>query len=157
MAELATQYNILELAEEDLNEIIEIENISFKSPWPREVFEMEFKNKRAYNIVCKNERGDLIGYCLSWLIYDEVHILKVAVNEDYRNLGIGRKLIVNTLEYFITKGANHAILEVRLDNYSAISLYEKLGFENLRIRKNYYRETGDDALVMLLDLEKDFS
>ena len=157
MAQLATQYNILELVEEDLNEIIDIEGTSFKSPWPREVFEMEIKNKRAYNIVCKNESGELIGYCLSWLIYDEVHILKVAVNEDYRNLGIGRKMIVNTLEYFITKGANHAILEVRLDNYSAIGLYEKLGFENLRIRKNYYRETGEDALVMLLDLEKDFN
>jgi len=156
MAQLATQYNILELSEEDLDYILEIEDTSFKSPWPREVFEMEFKNKRAYNIVCKNERGELIGYCLSWLIYDEVHILKVAVNEDYRNLGIGRRLIVNTLEYFIAKGANHAILEVRLDNYSAISLYEKLGFENLRIRKNYYRETGEDALVMLLDLEEKF-
>ena len=157
MAELATQYNIVELNIEDMDEVIEIEKVSFKSPWPREIFEMEFKNKRAYNIACKNESGDLIGYCLSWLIYDEIHILKVAVNEDYRNLGLGRKLIVNTLEYFIAKGANHAILEVRLDNYSAINLYEKLGFENLRIRKNYYRETGEDALVMLLDLEKNFS
>ena len=153
MAEIATQYNIFELAEENLDEIIEIENTSFKSPWPREIFEIEFKNKRSYNIVCKNEKGGLIGYCLSWLIYDEIHILKVAVNEDYRNLGIGKRLITNTLEYFITKGATHAILEVRLDNCSAISLYEKLGFESLRVRKNYYRETGEDALVMLLDLQ----
>lgn len=156
MAQLASRYEIVELVPEDIDAILEIENVSFKSPWPRSVFEMEFKNKRAYNIVCVDNTGKIIGYCLSWLIYDEIHILKVAVNENYRNLGIGRNMIVNTLEYFIAKGANHAILEVRLDNFSAIGLYEKMGFEHLRIRKNYYRETGEDALVMLLDLKENF-
>ena len=154
MALLAPEYEILMLDPEDLEEILEIEATAFKSPWPRGAFEMEFKNKRSYNIVCKSDIGELIGYCLSWLIYDEVHILKVAVRDDYRNMGIGRNLIIDTLDHFINKGANHAVLEVRLDNFSAINLYEKLGFESLRIRKNYYRETGEDALVMILDLEK---
>ena len=154
MAQLAPDYQILKLVPEDLDEILEIEETAFKSPWPRGAFEMEFKNKRSYNLVCKTESGELIGYCLSWLIYDEIHILKVAVKDDCRNMGIGRKLIIETLDYFMTIGANHAVLEVRLDNLSAIGLYEKMGFEVLRVRKNYYRETGEDALVMLLDLEK---
>ena len=153
MAQLASKYTIVEVVEEDINAILEIEKVAFKSPWPKEIFEMEFKNKRAYNIVCVDNTGTLVGYCLSWLIYDEIHILKVAVHEDYQSQGLGRSMIEDTLEYFIAKGANHAILEVRLDNHSAIGLYEKLGFEGIRIRKNYYRETNEDALVMLLDLE----
>jgi len=156
MAQLASKYTIVELVDEDIEAILEIEQVAFKSPWPREVFEMEFKNNRAYNIVCVDNTGTLVGYCLSWLIYDEIHILKVAVNESCQNQGLGRSMIEDTLEYFIAKGANHAILEVRLDNVSAIALYEKLGFEEIRIRKNYYRETGEDALIMLLDLEENF-
>lgn len=150
MSQRATSYQILQLEPEDLNEILEIENDSFITPWPREVFQMEFNLRRSYNIVCKDEVGTLIGYCLSWLIHDEIHILKVAVDFRYRKRGIARNLIDDTLEYFKTKGANHAVLEVRTDNTSAISLYEKMGFEPLRIRRNYYRETGDDALVMML-------
>ena len=156
MAQLASKYTIVELVDEDIEAILEIEQVAFKSPWPREVFEMEFKNNRAYNIVCVDNTGTLVGYCLSWLIYDEIHILKVAVNESCQNQGLGRSMIEDTLEYFIAKGANHAILEVRLDNVSAIALYEKLGFEEIRIRKNYYRETNEDALIMLLDLEESF-
>jgi len=156
MAQLASKYTIVELVDEDIEAILEIEQVAFKSPWPREVFEMEFKNNRAYNIVCVDNTGTLVGYCLSWLIYDEIHILKVAVNESCQNQGLGRSMIEDTLEYFIAKGANHAILEVRLDNVSAIALYEKLGFEEIRIRKNYYRETNEDALIMLLDLEENF-
>lgn len=153
MAEIPVNYSIEELVREDINRILEIENASFRSPWQRAVFETEFKNKNSYNIACKDESRNLVGYCLSWLIYDEIHILKVAVDESFRNQGIGKKLIVKTLEHFIPKGASHAVLEVRLDNYGAINLYEKLGFESLRIRRNYYAQTGEDALVMLLDLD----
>ena len=153
VAEISLNYSIEELVREDINRVLEIENDSFRSPWQRAVFETEFKNKNSYNIACKDESRSLVGYCLSWLIYDEIHILIVAVDESFRNQGIGKRLIVKTLEHFIPRGANHAVLEVRLDNYGAISLYEKLGFENLRIRRNYYAETGEDALVMLLDLK----
>lgn len=153
VAEIPVNYSIEELVREDINRILEIENASFRSPWQRAVFETEFKNKNSYNIACKDESRNLVGYCLSWLIYDEIHILKVAVDESFRNQGIGKKLIVKTLEHFIPKGASHAVLEVRLDNYGAINLYEKLGFESLRIRRNYYAQTGEDALVMLLDLD----
>ncbi len=153
MADITTKDCILELTEEYLDGILKIEDVSFVSPWPRTVFETLFKNKNSYSIGCENEYGELIGYCLSYFVYDEIHILKIAVDGRFRNKGIGRKLVCHTLEYFINKGANHAILEVRLDNYSAISLYEKLGFESLRVRRNYYSKTGDDALEMLLDLQ----
>jgi len=145
------EYQIYDLDHDDLDRIIEIENNSFITPWPREIFELEFNLKRSYNKVCRDEQGMVTGYCLSWLIHDEIHILKVAVDSKFRKRGIARMLIEDTLEYFKSRGANHAVLEVRTDNISAINLYEKLGFEPVRIRRNYYRETGDDALVMMLE------
>lgn len=153
MVQETQQYQILQLDPDDLDEIMEIENESFITPWPREVFQMEFRLRRSYNLVCKDTGGKLLGYCLSWLIHDEIHILKVAVDPGYRKMGIARKLIEDTFTYFIMKGASHAVLEVRTDNTSAIRLYEKMGFEPVRIRRNYYKETGDDALVMVLNFE----
>lgn len=151
MSQQLNDFQILELDPDDLDQIIDIEKDSFITPWPREIFEMEFKLRRSYNRVCKDEDGNLIGYCLSWLIHDEIHILKVAVHSGYRKRGIARRLIEDTLEHFRDRGASHAVLEVRTDNTSAINLYEKLGFEPVRIRRNYYKETGDDALVMMLE------
>lgn len=150
MSQQINEFNIVELDPDDLDQIMEIEKKSFINPWPREVFEMEFKLRRSYNRVCKDEKGKLIAYCLSWLIHDEIHVLKVAVDSGYRKRGIAARLIEDTFNYFRNRGANHAVLEVRTDNTSAISLYEKLGFEPVRIRRNYYKETGDDALVMML-------
>lgn len=143
---------IVDIDPDDLDDILRIEEESFITPWPREIFEMEFRVKRSYNRVCKDFEGKLLGYCLSWLVYDEVHILKVAVHPGYRKRGIAMNLIRDTFLYFESKGAKNAILEVRTDNSSAISLYEKLGFRPVRIRRNYYQETGDDALVMMAEL-----
>ncbi len=151
VTEFSKDLEIFSLDPEDLDAILEIEQEAFITPWPREIFQMEFNIKRSYNRVCKDSSGKLVAYCLSWLIHDEVHILKIAVHKDYRGKGIARRLITDVIEYAKTKGATHAVLEVRTDNKPAISLYEKLGFKAVRIRKNYYQETGDDALVMLLE------
>ena len=153
MAKRLSEYQIMEIEASDLDKIIEIENYSFKTPWPKQAFEIELKSKKSYNIICRESSGRITGYCLSWLIYDEIHILKIAVDKDYRQLGIGTILMNDTLDHYKQKGANHAVLEVRTDNDSAIKMYEKFGFFPLRIRTNYYRETGEDALVMMLDLE----
>lgn len=142
----------MEIEAADLDSVLEIESYSFKIPWPRQAFEIELKSKKSYNTVFRDINGKVVGYCLSRLIYDEIHILKIAVHKNYRQTGIGSVLMNKTLDYFKAKGADHAVLEVRTDNDSAIKMYEKFGFVPLRIRKNYYRETGEDALVMLLDL-----
>ena len=152
MSSVLKNFEVYSVLESDLDEIIFIENLSFPDPWPRKIFEMELKSDKSYNLSCKDEAGKILGYCLSWLIYDEVHILKVAVHPDYRNLGIGKHLIYDTLDHFNGR-ASHAVLEVRTENDNAINLYEKIGFKPLRIRKNYYRQTGEDALVMLLDMD----
>lgn len=136
---------------DDIDQIMEIENVSFPTPWHEKIFEMELKKPRTLHSVCKNN-NKVVGYLVSWMLYDEIHILNVAVHPDCRRNGIAKKLIDYTITHFANKGAITVILEVRTSNKAAQNLYEKLGFKTLRARKNYYTDTGEDALVMMLDI-----
>lgn len=148
-----SQFTIEPMAPRHLDDIVQIENQSFPTPWHRKIFEMELNKPRTLHSVCIH--GDeVVGYLISWMLYDEIHILNVAVHHDYRRHGIAKLLIDHTVNHFIKKGAMSVILEVRTSNIAAQRLYEKLGFTTLRIRKRYYTDTGEDAIVMMLDLSK---
>ena len=136
---------------DDINQILEIEKISFPTPWHSYIFELELKKPRTLQLVSKF--GDQVtGYIISWMMYDEIHILNVAVHPDFRRKGIARRLLSDVIEYFYPRGARSVILEVRMNNKAAQNLYESMGFRTLRIRKKYYTDTGEDAIVMYLDL-----
>lgn len=145
-------FHIEELKPHDLDEIIAIEQVSFPTPWPRHVFDMELKSPRSYTRVSKMN-GTVVGYIIAWNIHDEVHILNLAVHPEHRRKGIGRALLIDCLRYFSNKGIKTAILEVRVRNQDAIRLYEKIGFRSIGLRSKYYSDTGEDALVMTLDME----
>jgi ribosomal-protein-alanine N-acetyltransferase len=145
-------FHIEELKPHDLDEIIAIEQISFPTPWPRQVFVMELNSSSSYKRVSKIN-GRVVGYIVAWKIHDEVHILNLAVHPEHRRKGIGRGLIIDCLRYFSKKGIKSAILEVRVRNQNAIRLYEKIGFRSIGLRRKYYSDTGEDALVMKLDME----
>lgn len=147
------EFLIKPMAADDIDQIMEIENVSFPTPWHKKIFEMELKKPRTLHSVCKT--GDkVVGYLISWMLYDEIHILNVAVHPDFRRNGIANELIDHTIKHFINKGAITVILEVRSSNKAAQKLYEKLGFITLRERKKYYTDTGENALVMMLDLSR---
>jgi len=136
---------------DDISQILEIEKISFPTPWHSYIFELELKKPRTLQLVSKF--GDQVtGYIISWMMYDEIHILNVAVHPDFRRKGIARRLLSEVMEYFYPRGARSVILEVRMNNKAAQNLYESMGFRTLRIRKKYYTDTGEDAIVMYLDL-----
>lgn len=136
---------------DNISQILEIEKISFPTPWHSYIFELELKKPRTLQLVSKF--GDQVtGYIISWMMYDEIHILNVAVHPDFRRKGIARKLLSDVIEYFYPRGARSVILEVRMNNKAAQNLYESMGFRTLRIRKKYYTDTGEDAIVMYLDL-----
>jgi [ribosomal protein S18]-alanine N-acetyltransferase len=143
---------IEELKPYDLDEIVAIEQVSFPTPWPRQVFDMELRSSKSYKRVSKIN-GTVVGYIIAWKIYDEVHILNLAVHPDHRRKGIGRGLLSDCLMHFSSKGIKSAILEVRVRNKNAISLYETTGFRSIGLRRKYYSDTGEDALVMKLDME----
>ncbi len=143
---------IEELKPYDLDEIIAIEQVSFPTPWPRQVFDMELRSSKSYKRVSKIN-GTVVGYIIAWKIYDEVHILNLAVHPEHRRKGIGRGLLSDCLRHFSNKGIKSAILEVRIRNKNAINLYETAGFRSIGLRRKYYSDTGEDALVMKLDMD----
>lgn len=147
-----TSIRIEQLDIEFVDKVVEIENSSFKTPWPKQIFVSEIEKGKSFCRIALN-RAQLAGYCISNLILDELHILKIAVHENYRRAGIGKYLIEDAFDFYREIGAKNAILEVRVSNKSAINLYDKIGFKPLRVRKNYYQSTKEDALVMHMDLE----
>ncbi|NIP38037.1 MAG: ribosomal protein S18-alanine N-acetyltransferase [Candidatus Dadabacteria bacterium] len=147
-----SSYKIEPMHEDHIPQIMEIEKLSFPTPWHKKIFELEIGKPRTLNSVYKMGEK-VVGYLISWMLYDEIHILNVAVHPDFRRNGIAKKLIDYTIERFKSKGAVTVILEVRTSNIAAQNLYEKMGFQVLRTRKKYYSDTGEDALVMMLDLD----
>ncbi len=149
--EKAAKYEIDTITSDDLDAIVDIENVSFPSPWPKRIFEREIKAKNSYKRVVRFQ-GSVVAYIVTWTIYDEVHILNIAVHPDFRNIGLGEMLMWDCLSFSSERGLKLAILEVRVSNKSAIKLYEKIGFKTLRIRKKYYSDTGEDAYVLMYEL-----
>jgi len=145
---------IQEMTAKDLDDVLQIEKISFRTPWSRELFRRELAMPLARSFVAREVPNDkLVGYLCFWLVIPEVHILNLAVHPERRRQGIGLNLLLFGLEYCRQKGAQEFTLEVRRSNYDAISLYRKLHFLPWGIRKGYYQDSGEDAVIMGLHLE----
>ncbi|MGX1266315.1 ribosomal-protein-alanine N-acetyltransferase [Rossellomorea marisflavi] len=137
---------------DDVDAVMEIEEQSFTVPWSREAFisEME-ENHLSMYIVIEDEDG-IAGYCGVWMVVDEAHITNVAVLPSHRGKGYGELLMRKIMEMAIESGARVMTLEARVSNVPAQSLYRKLGFQNGGIRKRYYSDNQEDALVMWVNL-----
>ncbi|MBM4765374.1 ribosomal protein S18-alanine N-acetyltransferase [Bacillus sp. B15-48] len=140
----------MELA--DIERILEIETQSFTTPWSKEAFNNELtNNKFAFYTVIEVD-NQVVGYCGSWVIIDEVHITNIAILPDYRGMKLGEALLCKVMDSVREIGAKTMTLEVRVSNTIAQSLYKKLGFQEGAIRKNYYTDNIEDALVMWVNL-----
>ena len=132
----------------DVDDIYEIEVMCFPDPWSKDdmIYELE-GNPRAFYIVA--ELGEhVVGYAGLWWIDDEGHITNVAVRPGYRNRRIGEGIISVLIDFTAGEGILHHTLEVRRSNEPAINLYEKFGFRVEGVRKGYYLNNGEDALIM---------
>lgn len=132
----------------DVDDIYEIERLCFPEPWSREsmVYELE-SNPRAFYIVAELE-GQVAGYAGLWWIGDEGHITNVAVKPGFRNRRIAQGIMGVMIEFTTKEGILHHTLEVRRSNEPAIRLYEKFGFRVEGVRKGYYQNNKEDALIM---------
>lgn len=146
----------------DVSQVHAIEADTFAIPWSRQSFveEME-RNACARYLVAEDERGDIIAYGGAWIILDEGHVTNVAVARTHRGKGIGRALMLALMQYAANLGAAYLTLEVRRSNAVAQRLYRSLGFVELGVRKHYYEDNGEDALLLVCDrlppAEEDFS
>jgi ribosomal-protein-alanine N-acetyltransferase len=135
----------------DLDGILEVEMNCFTTPWTRNMFEDELYNPNAYySVVEVNEK--IVGYVGFWKIIDEAHITNVAIHKDFRRLGLGRALITDMLDKVKDLEIIAVTLEVRVSNFAAISLYESFGFVSSGVRRGYYSDNNEDALIMWLKL-----
>ena len=137
---------------EHVPQVAQLEKICFSDPWSELSIGQELTNIWAHWLVALD--GDAVaGYVGSQSSIDESDIMNVAVHPDYRRQGIAENLINNLVEDLKSRGSHALMLEVRVSNDPAIALYEKLGFQQVGRRKNYYRNPKEDALILRKEWE----
>jgi ribosomal-protein-alanine N-acetyltransferase len=136
---------------EDIDEVLEIERASFSTPWSETSFFNEIRNPRSISKIARLG-GRIAGYLCASGIIDEGHILTFAVHPDFRRLGIASALIRDILEQLKKGGCRFVFLEVRASNSEARKMYERFGFRELGVRKDYYLTPVEDGIVMVLKL-----
>jgi ribosomal-protein-alanine N-acetyltransferase len=142
---------------DDVPEVCAIEQVAFSNPWSKEAFRHEIeKNPYSLPTVARTKRGEIVGYYVIWLVFEQVHIQNIATHPDYRRRGIGRYLLVEALDRARKAGARQAQLEVRESNTAARDLYVSMGFEEIGQRKGYYSRPREDAVLYQKDLLVDF-
>jgi len=140
------------MMEIDLTEVATIEQKSYAFPWSENIFRDCLRV--GYTCRALDLAGQIIGYGVMSLGAGEAHILNVCVREEFRHLGFGRRLLEHLLERAGSSGVSEAFLEVRPSNLAAIRLYQRLGFEQIGIRRGYYQapDGREDAIVLKLVL-----
>ena len=140
----------------DIQKVLEIDQSSFPNPWSKNAYEYEINqnlNSRPWvGIVNENEKEKILAFAVFWNILDEVHIGTFAVHTGYRNLRIGSYFLGKLLSISKNEGMVRALLEVRESNSFAIRLYESFGFQIDGIRKKYYRDNRENAILMSASL-----
>ncbi len=145
---------IREMTQEDLEEVLQIERMTFPAPWSRALFERELWTPFARSFVAQETLlRQIIGYLCFWLVDLEGHILNLAVHPQNRGQGTGTLLLEYGVDYCRKNGVQSITLEVRRSNYKAISLYRNFQFQPQGIRPRYYTDSGEDAVIMGLYLE----
>lgn len=141
-------FEVLDLTLKQIDDIVEIEKLSFKTPWTKEAFISELtRNKCAkYRAIVDNEK--VVGYGGMWIMIDEAHITNIAIHPEFRGIGLGNLIMEDLLNVARNNGARSMTLEVRTGNITALNLYKKFGFLEVARRKGYYQDTGEDAIIM---------
>jgi ribosomal-protein-alanine N-acetyltransferase len=141
---------------DDLPAVIALDQSSFSLPWPESSFKYEVESNelsRCSVAEIQSPAGELtlVAMIVIWLIVDEAHVATIAVYPDYRRQKIAQRLLAHTLIDAYHTGAVKSFLEVRRGNQAAIRMYERFGFREVGIRKKYYQDNGEDAVLMDLD------
>ena len=140
---------IRRMTSEDVKQVAEIEEQCFSVPWSRQGFLDSIAREDTIFLVAKEEVSDkIMGYIGMYMSFEEGEITNVAVSLEYRNQGIGARLVRAIQLAGKERNLERIILEVRISNASALSLYKGNGFEELGIRKNFYEKPVEDAIIM---------
>ncbi len=156
MSASESRFFIRRMKQDDLAEVRTIEGLSFSNPWSESTFRGEIQNTSLSfpMVVVERPAGRIAGYVIYWHIGEDVQINNVAVHPDHRGKGLGEALIRHVIGKAREKNVTFISLEVRVSNSKAVTLYKKLGFEVLGVRKNYYTNPAEDAYLMGLIIDQ---
>lgn len=139
--------------ERDLDGIMAVEHACFVNHTTREAFEREARHSdvsRVYVLRCETDA--IVGFCAAWVVFDELHVNSLAILPEWRGRGLASGLLASVLDASRAEGARRATLEVRSSNAPARALYERFGFTQAGLRRGYYTNPVEDALILWLDL-----
>lgn len=148
-----TDWNVQPLqSAREIEDILRIERLSFTNPWTREMYlsELEHGDVASFYIV-RDASGEPVGFCAVWRVLDELHINNLAVLPERRRGGAASAMLERVLADGAARGAHRATLEVRASNTAALRLYERFGFRVTAVRRGYYTQPEEDALVLWLE------
>lgn len=137
---------------QDVGAVAELERMAFTTPWPHDAFVNELTNNPNARYVVVVHQNRIIAYCGMWIIIDEAHITNVAVHPLYRGKKIGLGLMIKMMNVARMFHAKSMTLEVRPSNTVARNMYTKLGFREHGVRKRYYSDNNEDAIIMWVTL-----
>lgn len=144
------QVELRRMQPEDVPAVMVIELECFAVPWRESAYLTELANRSAYYIVACID-SEIVGYGGQWVIMDEAHITTLGVSGKHRGCKVGERVLVALLEEALRHEARRATLEVRESNQVAQNLYKKYGFQPAAIRRGYYTDNHENALVMWVD------
>lgn len=144
-------YVIRKMTLDDLEQVVAIDQVSFSLPWPARSFHFEITDNPASRCWVTELNGRVIAMLVAWLIVDELHVATFATHPEFRGQGIGRRLLLHTLRSAKEDGAVKSCLEVRESNLVAQKMYRSFGFVEGGCRAEYYKDNGEDAILMSLD------
>ncbi|MCL6449987.1 MAG: ribosomal protein S18-alanine N-acetyltransferase [Acetobacteraceae bacterium] len=135
----------------DIEQVVQIERAVYPSPWSPQAFYAEITENLCACYITARAGPAVVGYAGMWVLLGEAHVTNVAVHPAYQRCGIGSRLLEELIERARLRGATRMTLEVRPSNAVALHLYEKYGFRQKGVRRNYYSDTQEDAIIMWLE------
>lgn len=150
MAE-ANPFLIREMDPGHVPQVLAIEQACYPSPWSGSAFTNETTSEASVTIVALAGES-VAGYLVGWIVADQVHVANIAVAAGYRRRGVGTGMMLRLLEEAVRRGGASSSLEVRESNLAARSMYSRLGYHAVALRKSYYSNPAEDAVVMVKTL-----
>jgi|SRR5690625_81572 len=144
---------IRKMNHDDLADVTTIEKASFIGPWNEKVFARELDNNEYAHYFVLIYNDQIVGYAGLWIVMDDAQVTNIAIHPDFRRRQFGEKLFNYLLHYSIGKNVVRFSLEVRISNIAAQKLYRKYGLVPGGIRKKYYKDNQEDALIMWVNLQ----
>jgi ribosomal-protein-alanine N-acetyltransferase len=133
-------------------DVVALEAELFDHPWTTGMFLQEVEDNHLSRPFVALHNGRVVGYLISWFLRDEVHLLNIGVTPRLQRRGIARRFVDHLIALARLERRGWVTLEVRVGNTPALALYESCGFRKVKRRRDYYEDTGEDAIVMVLVL-----